>query len=111
MSEGDLAHTPRHSPATTLNPDAARPRSGPCTPGAGLQRYSDEAIHTASQLLRCAGIFETIHCTKSDTLRVWNHTRPGPVKSVTSPSPPRIDDFHPPAFRTPYRTDSSNATT
>jgi hypothetical protein len=69
------------------------------------------AIDPASQLLRCAGILEIIHCTKSDTLRVWNHTRPGPVKSVTSPSPPRIDDFHPPALRTPYRTDSSNATT
>ena len=52
-----------------------------------------------------------IHPTRSLLLRVWSQTRPGPVKSVTRPSPPRMVDFQLPALRTENCTVSSNATT
>jgi hypothetical protein len=43
-------------------------------------------------------------------LRVCSHTRPGPVKSVTSPYPPSRVVFQLPALRTLYWTDWSKAT-
>jgi hypothetical protein len=37
---------------------------------------------------------------KAPTLRVCSNTFPGPVKSITNPSPPKIVDFNPPIVRT-----------
>ncbi len=43
-------------------------------------------------------------------LRVWSHTRPGPLKRHTKPSPEKKRDFIPPALVTLKVADSSKAT-
>jgi len=82
------------------------------TPGAfNMNRGFKNAPATSHPLFLGCGRCAVSHWIRSAVLLVWSHTRPGPVKSVTSPSPPRIVDFQLPALRTAYCTVASKATT
>ena len=57
------------------------------------------------------GTYGMIMPARAGTLRVWIHMDPCPLKFITNPSPPKMNDFIPPTLPIWYCSESSKATT